>query len=100
MNDPLKTISSLLFITHSIIGVPLIDVTEGNGNGGNAPRWTGMDIDEGDDNGMEVDEGEENGLARAGTAEFEDWVAKFLRRVFTIVSFSCPPHQSILVLMI
>ena len=67
------------------MGIPLRDLTEGNSESGF--RWTGLDIDEREDN-MEVDEQEEDALCKARTAEFEEWLAKFLRRVFTIVSFT------------
>lgn len=48
-------------------------------------RYAGMDVDEGGA-AMETDEAEEDALCQASTGEFEEWVAKFLRRVFTIVS--------------
>ena len=86
MNDPIKTISSLIFITHAIMGVPLRDLTEGNSTE-SGYRWTGIDIDEREENYMEIDEQEEDAFCKASTAEFEGWLAKFLRRVFTIVSF-------------
>lgn len=86
MNDPIKTISSLIFLTHSIMGVPLIDLTDGDTNL-TGFQWSGMDIDERDEDDMEIDEEEEAARCKASTAEFEEWLAKFLRRVFTIVSF-------------
>ncbi|CAG8434329.1 1354_t:CDS:10 [Diversispora eburnea] len=86
MNDPIKTISSLIFLTHSIMGVPLIDLTEGNANLSEF-QWSGMDIDEREEDNMEIDEEEESARCKASTAEFEEWLAKFLRRVFTIFEY-------------
>ncbi|CAG8443048.1 10173_t:CDS:10 [Funneliformis mosseae] len=85
MNDPIKTISSLIFLTHAIMGVPLRDLTEGNSTESGF-RWTGMDIDEREDH-MEIDEQEEDALCKSSTAAFEEWLAKFLRRVFTIFEY-------------
>ncbi|CAI2164709.1 4841_t:CDS:10 [Funneliformis geosporum] len=85
MNDPIKTISSLIFLTHAIMGVPLRDLTEGNSTESGF-RWTGMDIDESEDH-MEIDEQEEDALCKASTAAFEEWLAKFLGRVFTIFEY-------------
>ncbi|CAG8478849.1 9710_t:CDS:10, partial [Acaulospora colombiana] len=78
MNDPVKTISSLIFLVHAIMGIPLIDLTEGSSNMSGF-RWSGVDVDERDDQ-MEIDEEEEDALCKASTAEFEEWLAKFLGR--------------------
>ncbi|RGB33631.1 hypothetical protein C1646_815894 [Rhizophagus diaphanus] len=86
MNDPIKTISSLIFLTHAIMGVPLRDLTEGS-SVESGFRWTGMDIDEREEDNMEIDEQEEDAFCKASTAEFEEWLAKFLRRVFTIFEY-------------
>ena len=86
MNDPIKTISSLIFLTHAIMGVPLRDLTDGSSTESGF-RWTGMDIDDREEDNMKIDEQEEDALCKASTAEFEEWLAKFLRRVFTIVFF-------------
>ncbi|KAG9300251.1 hypothetical protein G9A89_011324 [Geosiphon pyriformis] len=85
MNDPIKTISSLIFVTHAVMGVPLIDLTEGASESGF--RWSGVDIDARNEDEMEIDEAEEDGLCKASTGEFEDWVAKFYGRVFTIFEY-------------
>lgn len=69
------------------MGVPLRDLTEGS-SVESGFRWTGMDIDEREEDNMEIDEQEEDAFCKASTAEFEEWLAKFLRRVFTIVSFA------------
>ncbi|RUO96683.1 hypothetical protein BC936DRAFT_141627 [Jimgerdemannia flammicorona] len=91
MNDPIKTIASLMFITHAIMNVPIKDLTQGAGvNAGSGGRFVGMDVSEGGA-AMETDEVEEDALCQASTGEFEEWVAKFLRRVFTI--FENLPNQ-------
>ncbi|CAG8540546.1 10707_t:CDS:10 [Dentiscutata heterogama] len=84
MNDPIKTISSLIFLTHAVMGVPLRDLTEGSTTESGF-RWEGMDIDEREEDQIEINVEEEDALCKASTAVFEDWLAKFLRRVFTIV---------------
>ncbi|CAG8548665.1 30916_t:CDS:10 [Gigaspora margarita] len=86
MNDPIKTISSLIFLTHAVMGVPLRDLTEGSTTESGF-RWEGMDIDEREEDQMEINEEEEDALCKASTAVFEDWLAKFLRRVFTIFEY-------------
>ncbi|CAG8466985.1 9745_t:CDS:10 [Ambispora leptoticha] len=86
MNDPIKTISSLIFITHAIMGVPLIDLTEGAGIE-NGFRWSGIEFDNLRDDEMEVDEAEEDALCKASTFEFVEWVEKFYERVFNIFKY-------------
>ena len=58
------------------MGVPLKDLTDGSSIESGF-RWTGMDIDEREDN-MEINDQEEDALCKASTAEFEEWLAKFL----------------------
>ncbi|CAG8507014.1 6948_t:CDS:10 [Ambispora gerdemannii] len=86
MNDPIKTISSLIFITHAVMGVPLVDLTEGAANG-NGFRWSGIEFDDLHDDGMEIDGAEEDALCKASTAEFVDWATKFYERVFVIFEY-------------
>ncbi|CAJ0904050.1 1258_t:CDS:10 [Entrophospora sp. SA101] len=87
MNDPIKTISSLVFVTHTLMGVPLSDLTDGNNDPSSGFRWTGIDIYEREKDEMEIDGEEENALCKAGTSEFEEWLAKFYRRIFTIFEY-------------
>jgi proteasome activator subunit 4 len=89
MNDPMKSISSLMFITTALMNVPIFDLTE-NVTGGityaaQETQFESMDVDGGNDY---IDRQEDDSLCRATTAEFEEWIAKFLNRVFTIVSAS------------
>ncbi|CAG8556307.1 650_t:CDS:10, partial [Racocetra fulgida] len=80
MNDPIKTISSLIFLTHAVMGVPLRDLTEGSSITESEFRWEGMDIDEREEDRMETNVEEEDALCKASTAVFEEWLAKFLRQ--------------------
>src|SRR5690349_4259497 len=93
MNDPIKTITALMFITNAIMTVPVYDLT--------------MEPD--DDVAMEdvdpmaimTDENEfhqklpralEDQLCKMTTGQFEEWLAKFLRRIFTILE-NMPQHD-------
>ncbi|CAG8768054.1 5872_t:CDS:2, partial [Cetraspora pellucida] len=87
MNDPIKTISSLIFLTHAVMGVPLRDLTEGSSITESEFRWEGMDIDDREEDQIETNVEEEDAVCKASTAVFEEWLAKFLRRVFTIFEY-------------
>lgn len=89
MNDPMKSISSLMFITTALMNVPIFDLTESAMSGvtyaSEERRFESMDMDGGNQS-LVADREEDDALCRATTAEFEEWIAKFLNRVFTIVS--------------
>lgn len=79
MNDPIKTSITLLFIRHALACVPIVDLTKrGSGNGGVGY----MEVDNAE--GVNLEEEDEE--CRLGTAVFEDFVGKFLERIFVMVS--------------
>ncbi|TPX30864.1 hypothetical protein SmJEL517_g05679 [Synchytrium microbalum] len=82
VNDPTKTVSTLFFIAHTCMTVPLVDVTKLSSNGGTN---NSMEIDAQQDNGMEIDLEEENDACRLATMDFEDWVVSFLERIFVML---------------
>ncbi|KAG0174459.1 hypothetical protein DFQ30_004302 [Apophysomyces sp. BC1015] len=95
MNDPIKTIAALMFISTSIMVVPVRDLSGGgiyyNPAVDNRARYDGMDIDDVDSE-VELPREAEDQLCKATTGEFEEWLAKFLRRVFTIFE-NVPQHD-------
>ncbi|KAI8606761.1 hypothetical protein EDD21DRAFT_297702 [Dissophora ornata] len=76
LNDPVKTWYTLLFVTSMIATVPVRDLTE---MGSAGFQWGGMEEDMFDSEEM-VDLELEDSNRKATTAEFEEWVMKFLRR--------------------
>ncbi|KAI9246724.1 hypothetical protein BDA99DRAFT_526780 [Phascolomyces articulosus] len=97
MNDPLKAITSLLFITTALSTVPIRDLTTSGSGGGGGGHYSsdymyeGMDMDSSEENQLPREE--EDRLCKATTGEMEEWVAKFLRRVFTIFENLPQIHQ-------
>jgi proteasome activator subunit 4 len=89
MNDPMKSISSLMFITTALMNVPIFDLTGSASSGityeSEETNFESMDIDGGNQL-MHADREEDDLLCRSSTGEFEEWLSKFLNRVFTIVS--------------
>ncbi|KAI8373532.1 hypothetical protein EDC96DRAFT_498664 [Choanephora cucurbitarum] len=77
MNDPLKTIASLMFISAALMSIPICDMTQHHD--GYYPTEEYMD-----DPNAELSRETEDYLTKATTGEFEEWLAKFMRRVFTI----------------
>ncbi|KAI8387347.1 hypothetical protein BD560DRAFT_321031 [Blakeslea trispora] len=77
MNDPIKTIASLMFISTAIMSIPICDMTQYHD--GYYPTEDYMD-----DPNTELSRETEDYLTKATTGEFEEWLAKFMRRVFTI----------------
>ncbi|CDS14218.1 hypothetical protein LRAMOSA06388 [Lichtheimia ramosa] len=88
MNDPIKSVITMLFINAVVALVPVSDLTTGssgydNGYGGGID-YEGMDIDPSDPE-AQLPREEEDRLCKTSTGVFEDWMAKFLRRVFAMV---------------
>lgn len=98
MNDPIKTVASLMFIVNAIITVPIIDLTDNEltqyQNNVSAQNHSIYD-NFNDDSMLEEDnlpkEIEDNSC-RLTTGEFEEWVAQFLRRIFTVFE-NLPQHD-------
>ncbi|KAI8578771.1 hypothetical protein K450DRAFT_245430 [Umbelopsis ramanniana AG] len=94
MNDPMKSISSLMFITTALMNVPIFDLTGSSSSGityeSEEINFESMDIDSGNQV-FHVDREEDDLLCRSSTGEFEEWLSKFLNRVFTI--FENLPQQ-------
>ncbi|KAF9396493.1 hypothetical protein CPC16_001175 [Podila verticillata] len=76
LNDPAKTWYTLLFVTSMIATVPVRDLTE---MGSAGFQWGGIEEDMMDVDGP-VDLEIEDSNRKATTAEFEEWLLKFLRR--------------------
>ncbi|KAG0355172.1 hypothetical protein BGZ54_001264, partial [Gamsiella multidivaricata] len=76
LNDPGKTWYTLLFVTSMISTVPIRDLTDFGSAGF---QWGGMEEDILDSEEI-VDLELEDSNRKATTAEFEEWVMKFLRR--------------------
>ncbi|KAI9033800.1 hypothetical protein CLU79DRAFT_851017 [Phycomyces nitens] len=95
MNDPMKAMGALMFIATAVMSVPIRDLTDGNTYYNPAvdgeSNYDGMDID-GEDQEKELPREVEDQLCKATTAQFEEWLAKFLRRVFTIFD-NLPQHD-------
>lgn len=84
MNDPIKTIASLMFITSALMTVPIADLTA-------SPSTVDMmayDEDALNDLPREVDDE----LCRMATGEFQEWLTQFIRRIFTIFE-NMPQHD-------
>ncbi|KAG1064491.1 hypothetical protein G6F42_026993 [Rhizopus arrhizus] len=77
MNDPTKTLGSFVFISIALMSIPIIDLSQQQ----DAYYPTEEFID--DPNAVLSRETEDY-LVKATTGEFEEWLAKFMRRVFTI----------------
>jgi proteasome activator subunit 4 len=71
MNDPQKTMSTLLFITTALMTIPMFDLT-------NVGAPTSSD-------GMQIGEEEDIDAIRFSTGEFEGWLALFVDRIFAMV---------------
>lgn len=77
MNDPIKTISCLMFISSALMSIPIFDLTH-------VPTdYYPVEDDIGVE-GAELSRETEDYLTKATTGEFEEWLAKFMRRVFVI----------------
>ncbi|TPX58023.1 hypothetical protein PhCBS80983_g03421 [Powellomyces hirtus] len=78
VNDPTKTLNTLLFIRHAISCVPLADLTNGDGA-----------YVVGDCSVMETEETEQrkadDEVCRQGTGIFATWIERFLERVFVVI---------------
>lgn len=77
MNDPSKTLGSFFFISIALMSVPIIDMSQQQD--GYYPTEEFID-----DPHAELSRETEDYLVKATTGEFEEWLAKFMRRVFTI----------------
>lgn len=77
MNDPVKTIASLMFISTALMSIPVRDMTQAQGDYYPTEDYL-------DDPLAELSRETEDYLVKATTGQFEEWLAKFLRRVFTI----------------
>ncbi|KAF9193043.1 hypothetical protein BGZ51_004276 [Haplosporangium sp. Z 767] len=82
LNDPAKTWYTLLFVASMISTVPIRDLTE---MGSAGFEWGGIEEDMLDSNEV-VDMELEDSNRKATTAEFEEWLMKFLRRVIAMFS--------------
>lgn len=76
MNDPHKTVSSLMFIATALMSIPICDLTQ-------VPN-TYFPTEDYMEDGAELSRETEDYLVKQTTGEFEEWLAKFMRRVFTI----------------
>ncbi|KAI8379085.1 uncharacterized protein BYT42DRAFT_495617 [Radiomyces spectabilis] len=94
MNDPIKTIASLMFIANAVMSIPVVDLADSESYYNPAVDYShqreGMDLDA--DQDAELSREMEDQLCRATTGEFEEWLAKFMRRVFTIFE-NLPQHD-------
>ncbi|KAI9483082.1 MAG: hypothetical protein EXX96DRAFT_599664 [Benjaminiella poitrasii] len=77
MNDPIKTIASLMFISTSLMSIPIRDMTQQQNDYYPNEEYT-------DNPFAELSKETEDYLVKASTGEFEEWLAKFLNRAFTI----------------
>ncbi|KAI8644413.1 hypothetical protein BD408DRAFT_340596 [Parasitella parasitica] len=77
MNDPVKTIASLMFISTALMTIPIIDMSQKQD--GYYPTEEYID-----DPSAILSRETEDYLVKATTGEFEEWLAKFMDRVFTI----------------
>lgn len=98
MNDPIKTVASLMFIVNAIMTVPIIDLTDSQLTPyqNNTSTIQHNVYDNFNDDSM-LDEDNlpkevEDNLCRLTTGEFEEWVALFLRRIFTVFE-NLPQHD-------
>lgn len=77
MNDPIKTIASFMFISTALMSIPIVDMSQQQD--GYYPTEEYID----DPNALLSRETEDY-LVKVTTGDFEEWLAKFMRRVFTI----------------
>ncbi|KAF9164493.1 hypothetical protein DFQ26_001384 [Actinomortierella ambigua] len=90
-NDPVKSLVTMMFVASSIMTVPVHDLSSASA-GGSPIDWGGME-EESFETGEMVDMELEDAKRRASTIEFEEWLAKFLRRI--IVLFENFPDDNI-----
>lgn len=76
MNDPLKTITSLMFVSTALMTISIMDMTQQLGD-----YTPSEDIE---NPFGEFSAETEDYLVKLSTAQFEEWLAKFMNRVFTI----------------
>lgn len=84
LNDPMKTISTSIFILVSLMTIKVDDLTR-NGHGGFQ-----MQVDD-DEEGRELSREEEDAQLRLSTSGFEDWAVSFFRRVLAL--FEALPEE-------
>ncbi|KAG1458041.1 hypothetical protein G6F56_006483 [Rhizopus delemar] len=84
MNDPLKTITSLMFISTALMTTPIMDMSSQLGD------YTPYEDIENPFG--EFSQETEDYLVKLSTTQFEEWLAKFMNRVFTI--FENLPQES------
>jgi proteasome activator subunit 4 len=94
MNDPIKTIASLMFITSSLMTVPIVDLTTMDASKGDDEEDYSdqMEMIDNDLCGATFPKGMENRLCRMATGEFQEWLTKFIQRIFTIFE-NMPQHD-------
>ncbi|KAL7748215.1 Proteasome activator BLM10 [Sorochytrium milnesiophthora] len=95
LNDANKTFATLMFLSNIIGSIPIYDLTGRAGRGTSAPlsiadmtEWMSsaeLEADQSTAMPMDVDATEEDDIVRTTTADFEDWVVKFLGRVFAML---------------
>ncbi|KAF9978770.1 hypothetical protein BGZ73_000417 [Actinomortierella ambigua] len=90
-NDPVKSLVTMMFVSSSLMTVPVYDLSSTSA-GGSPIDWGGME-EESYETGEKVDMELEDAKRRASTIEFEEWLAKFLRRI--IVLFENFPDDNI-----
>lgn len=81
LNDPAKTWYTVMLVSSLINTVPVRDLTE---TGSAGFQWGGMEEDIMDSDDI-VDLEMEHANRKATTAEFEEWLFKFLRRSVAMV---------------
>lgn len=77
MNDPTKTLGSFVFISIALMSIPIIDLSQQQDDHYPTEEFI-------DDPNAVLSRETEDYLVKATTGEFEEWLAKFMRRVFTI----------------
>ncbi|CEP09555.1 hypothetical protein [Parasitella parasitica] len=77
MNDPVKTIASLMFISTALMTIPIVDMSQQQDGYYPTEEFT-------DDPNAVLSRETEDYLVKATTGDFEEWLAKFMDRVFTI----------------
>lgn len=95
--DPLKSLSIIQFIANAVMLVPVRDLTKecDYDPAENEVRYEGMEIDTTGQE-KELSSEEEDKLCKASTEGFEDWLAKFLRQTFMVVSIYVSLHCNLL----
>ncbi|KAI8327989.1 hypothetical protein BC941DRAFT_364207, partial [Chlamydoabsidia padenii] len=93
-NDPIKTIASLMFITSALMTVPIMDLStievDENTEEENYNNQTELMME--DFAGGALPKGMEDQLCRMATGEFQEWLTKFIQRIFTIFE-NMPQHD-------